>query len=41
MKQRGWSEEESYQALRKMAMGKGVKLAEVARQVVTVVDLLI
>ncbi len=41
MKQRGWSEEESYQALRKMAMGKGVKLAEVARQVVTVADLLI
>ena len=41
MKQRGWSEEESYQALRKMAMGKGVKLAEVARQVVAVVDLLI
>ncbi len=41
MKQRGWSEEESYQALRKMAMAKGVKLAEVARQVVAVADLLI
>ena len=41
MKQRGWSEEESYQALRKMAMDKSVRLAEVARQVVTMADLLI
>ena len=40
MKQRGWSEEESYQALRKMAMDKGVELAEVARQVVAVAELL-
>lgn len=41
MKQRGWSEEESYQALRKMAMDKGVKLAEVSRQVIAIADLLI
>lgn len=41
MKQRGWSEEESYQALRKMAMDKGIKLAEVAQQVVAMAELLI
>ena len=41
MKQRGWSEEDSYQALRKMAMGKGEKLTEVARQVVAIADLLV
>lgn len=41
MKQRGWSEQESYQALRKMAMDKSVRLAEVARQVVTMADWLI
>ena len=41
MKQRGWSEDESYQALRKMAMDKSIKLAEVARQIVSVADLLI
>ena len=41
MKQRGWSEQESYQALRKMAMDRNVKLAEVARQIVTVAELLI
>lgn len=41
MKQRGWSEEESYQALRKMAMGKGIKLSEVARQIVSVAELLV
>lgn len=41
MKQRGWTEEESYQALRKMAMDKSVKLGEIARQVVTMADLLI
>ena len=40
MKQRGWSEEESYQALRKMAMDKGVKLAEVAGQVISIAELL-
>ncbi|MEQ1814565.1 MAG: ANTAR domain-containing protein [Candidatus Nitrotoga sp.] len=41
MKQRGWSEEESYQALRKMAMGKGIKLSEVARQIISVAELLV
>ena len=41
MKQRGWSEDDAYQALRKMAMGKGEKLSEVARQVVAVADLLV
>jgi len=41
MKQRGWSEEESYQALRKMAMSKGIKLSEVARQIVSVAELLV
>lgn len=40
MKQRGWSEDEAYQALRKMAMDKGLKLSEVARQLVTVAELL-
>lgn len=40
MKQRGWSEDAAYQALRKMAMDKGVKLAEVARQVISVAELL-
>jgi len=40
MKQRGWTEEEAYQALRKIAMDKGLKLAEVARQVIAVADLL-
>ena len=40
MKQRGWSEDESYQALRKMAMDKGVRLAEISRQVVAIADLL-
>jgi len=41
MKQRDWSEEESYQALRKMAMGNGIKLSEVARQIVSVAELLV
>lgn len=41
MKQRGWSEDESYQALRKMAMDKSVRLGEVARQVIAMADLLI
>lgn len=41
IKQRGWSEEESYQALRKMAMDRGIKLAEVAQQVVAMAELLI
>ena len=41
MRQRGWSEEVAYQALRKMAMDKGIKLGEVARQLVTVAELLV
>lgn len=40
MKQRGWSEDEAYQALRKMAMNRGVKLGEAARQVIAVTELL-
>ena len=40
MKQRGWSEEEAYQALRKMAMDKGLKVAEVASQLLAVSELL-
>ncbi|MDP2786207.1 MAG: ANTAR domain-containing protein [Sulfurimicrobium sp.] len=39
MKQRGWSEEEAYQALRKTAMDRGVRLAEVARQLIEVAGL--
>lgn len=41
MKQRGWSEEEAYQALRKAAMDKGVRLGEAARQIISVAELLI
>lgn len=41
MKQRGWSEDEAYQALRKTAMDKGIKLGEVARQLIAVADLFI
>jgi response regulator NasT len=40
MKQRGWSEEEAYQALRKAAMDKGFRLADVARQLIEITDLL-
>lgn len=40
MKQREWSEDEAYQALRKMAMEKGLKIGEVARQVITVFELI-
>jgi response regulator NasT len=40
MRQRDWTEDEAYQALRKMAMEKGLKIGEVARQVVTVSELL-
>lgn len=39
MKQRGWSEDEAFRALRKMAMDKGIKLSEVAQQVMSVSDL--
>ncbi len=41
MKQRGWSEDEAYQAMRKMAMDKGMKLSELSRQVIAMADLLI
>jgi len=34
MKKRGWSEDEAYQALRKMAMDQNKRLGEVARSVV-------
>lgn len=40
MKQRGWTEEEAYQALRKAAMDKGSRLADVARQLVEITELL-
>ena len=40
MKQRGWSEDEAYQALRKMAMDKGLKLGELAQQVIAAAELL-
>lgn len=40
MKQRGLSEEEAYQALRKMAMNRNKKLVEIAESVITAFDLL-
>ncbi|MDE2089449.1 MAG: ANTAR domain-containing protein [Gammaproteobacteria bacterium] len=40
MKQRGWTEEQAYQALRKMAMDRNLRVAEVANQVIAMVDLL-
>lgn len=40
MAQRGWSEDEAYQALRKTAMDRGDRLVEVARQLINVADLL-
>lgn len=40
IRQRKWSEEEAYQALRKMAMEKGLKIGEVARQIISVAELL-
>ncbi len=41
MRQRGWSEGEAYQALRKMAMDKGIKLGDLARQLVAMAELLV
>lgn len=41
MRQRGWSEDEAYQALRKMAMDKGIKLGDLARQLVAMAELLV
>jgi response regulator NasT len=40
MKRRGMDEEEAYQALRKIAMDRSQKLVEVARNVISVMDLL-
>ena len=40
MKQRGCSEEEAFAALRTLAMQRGLKLGEVARQVIDVSSLL-
>jgi response regulator NasT len=40
MKQRGVSEEEAFTALRSLAMQKGLKLGEVARQVIDIAALL-
>lgn len=40
MQQRGMSENEAYQALRKLAMDQGKKLPEVARNVIAIMELL-
>ncbi len=40
MKQKGMSEEDAYQALRKLAMDQGLKIGEVARQLINVAKLL-
>jgi len=40
MKARGMDEEEAFQALRRMAMDRGKRLAEIARQVIDMADLL-
>ena len=40
MKQRGWTEEQAYQALRKMATDRNLRIAEVANQVIAMADLL-
>ncbi|HQR61227.1 MAG TPA: ANTAR domain-containing protein, partial [Methylophilaceae bacterium] len=40
MKQRGLDEEAAYQALRKMAMERGTRLGEIARQVIQAAELL-
>lgn len=39
IKNQGMSEEEAYQAIRKMAMDRGLKLVEAARNVISVMDL--
>lgn len=41
MKQRGWDEERAYQSLRRMAMDRNLRLGDVARQVISVSDLLV
>jgi response regulator NasT len=40
IKRQGMSEQEAYQALRKLAMDRGIKLAEAARNIISVMDLL-
>ena len=40
MKQRGLSEDQAYSALRKMAMDQNLSLAEVARRIISVAELL-
>ncbi|CAA0099268.1 putative transcriptional regulatory protein pdtaR [BD1-7 clade bacterium] len=40
MQQRGLTEEEAYKAMRKMAMDKGEKLVDIARNIIDVYDLL-
>jgi len=39
IKNRGMSEEEAHQAIRKLAMDRGIKLAEAARNIISVMDL--
>jgi response regulator NasT len=40
MKQRGVSEEEAYRALRTLAMQRGLRIGEAARQVIDIASLL-
>lgn len=40
MEQRGWSEKQAYQALRKMAMDKNLRMGQVAEQLVSVFELM-
>lgn len=40
IKRQGMSEEEAHQALRKLAMDRGIKLVEAARNIISVLDLL-
>jgi len=40
MQQRGLTEDQAYSSLRKMAMDQSLPLAEVARRVITVAELL-
>lgn len=40
MKQRGWTEEEAYQSLRKLAMERKQKLVQIAEQVIAIADVL-
>lgn len=40
MKQRGWSEDEAYQAMRKSAMAKGLRVSDVAGHIISAAELL-